>query len=88
MKLFCQYILRFYRKTRLFQAFYLYNFSWCSKLPYFLALLGTKIYGHFYIFLISEQEFLQENREEQPVGAEEEAEVEEKPVGLMARRGN
>ena len=33
------------------------------------------------------QEFLQENREEQPVEAEEEAEVEEKPVGLMARRG-
>tara|TARA_E500000318_G_scaffold52348_1_gene48841 strand:- start:5407 stop:5967 length:561 start_codon:yes stop_codon:yes gene_type:complete len=33
------------------------------------------------------QEFLQENREEQPVEAEEEAEVEEKPMGLMARRG-
>ena len=33
------------------------------------------------------QAFLQENREEQPVEAEEEAEVEEKPVGLMARRG-
>ena len=33
------------------------------------------------------QEFLQENREEQPVEAEEEAEVEEQPVGLMTRRG-
>jgi len=37
------------------------------------------------------QEFLEENRKEEPVEApeeqEEEATVEEKPVGLMARRG-